>query len=688
MNYLSKAQERILELRRVLNHHNHLYYVNNTPEISDEAYDALLRELQQLEQDYPSLVTPDSPTKRVGAEPLKAFGVIKHRKPLLSLANAFSKDELRAWVNRVEKLLPGEEISFVCEHKMDGLAVAITYEGGRLHTGATRGDGIEGENITANLRTVRSLPLSLDSGQPERFEVRGEVFLPKETFEQLNHYREKAGLPLFANPRNAAAGSLRQLDSKITAQRPLDIYIYALGWADGGLLPETHWATLELIQHWGFKINLNSKLCRSIGEIEKYYDEWLEKRQDLPYEADGVVIKINNLAQQERLGSAAREPRWAIAFKFPAHQATTILKDIGISVGRTGTLNPYAILEPVFVGGVVIRQAALHNEEDIQRKDIRIGDTVIVQRAGDVIPQVVRPMLEKRPNNSKIFSLSDKLKGDDGFGHCPICGSHITKLADEVMYYCPNTACPGQLAEALEHFVSKSGMDIRGLGAQLAAAFLSEGIVTNVADIYNLEVSKLSARNRMKEKSATNLIEAINKSRKRPLANVIFALGIRHVGLENALVLAGKFGTLQALSEADGEQLNDIPGIGDKIAESIITFFSQPNNRETVARLIQTLETPSITPDESKKSKPLPGTEFVITGTLDTMTRQQAWNIIAAAGGTAKTDLTKKTRFLVAGHEAGSKLAKAKDMGIEILTEDEFLKLLENSVVEPQPRLF
>ncbi|MGI2335398.1 MAG: NAD-dependent DNA ligase LigA [Dehalogenimonas sp.] len=688
MNNLLKAQERILELRSLLNHHNHLYYANNTPEISDEAYDALLRELQQLEQDYPSLVTPDSPTKRVGAEPLKAFGVIKHRKPLLSLANAFSKDELQAWVNRVEKLLPGEEISFVCEHKMDGLAVAITYEGGRLHTGATRGDGIEGENITANLRTIRSLPLSLDTGQPERFEVRGEVFLPKATFEQLNHYREKAGLPLFANPRNAAAGSLRQLDSKITAQRPLDIYIYALGWADGGLLPETHWATLELIQHWGFKINLNSKLCRSIGEIEKYYDEWLEKRQDLPYEADGVVIKINNLAQQERLGSAAREPRWAIAFKFPAHQATTILKDIGISVGRTGTLNPYAILEPVFVGGVVIRQAALHNEEDIQRKDIRIGDTVIVQRAGDVIPQVVRPMLEKRPNNSKIFSLSDKLKGDDGFGHCPICGSHITKLADEVMYYCPNTACPAQLAEALEHFASKSGMDIRGMGAQLAAAFLSEGIVANVADIYNLEISKLSARNRMKEKSATNLIEAINKSRKRPLANVIFALGIHHVGVENALVLAGKFGTLQALSEADREQLNDIPGIGDKIAESILTFFSQPNNRETVARLIQTLETPSITPDESKKSKPLSGTEFVITGTLDTMTRQQAWNIIAAAGGAAKTDLTKKTRFLVAGQEAGSKLAKAKDMGIEILTEVEFLKLLENSVVEPQPRLF
>jgi DNA ligase (NAD+) len=688
MIQILQAQERVLELRRLLNHHNYLYYVKDTPEISDESYDALLRELRQLEQEYPSLVTPDSPTMRVGAEPLKAFGVITHRKPLLSLANAFSKTELQAWLKRIEKLLPGEEFTFVCEHKMDGLAVAVTYEDGQLSTGATRGDGVEGENITANLRTIRSLPLSVANQSPEHFEVRGEVFLPKTNFEQLNLKRDKAGLPLFANPRNAAAGSLRQLDPKVTAQRPLDIYVYALGWADGSKLPGSHWDTMERIRSWGFKLNPYNRLCRSLQEVEQYYDEWLEKRHTLPYEADGVVIKINDLAQQERLGSAAREPRWAIAFKFPAHQATTILKDIGISVGRTGTLNPYAILEPVFVGGVIIRQASLHNEEDIQRKDIRIGDTVVIQRAGDVIPQVVGPVLEKRPQNARVFSIETKLKGADGLSHCPVCNSLIRKSPGEVMYYCPNAACPAQLAEKLEHFVSKSGMDIKGMGEQLAVAFLAEGLVKNVADIYSLEVSQLAARDRMKNKSAVNLIDAINKSRKRPLTNVIFALGIRHVGLESATVLAQKFGTLKALFEADQAQLKIIPGIGDKIAESIITYFTEPQNRETVNRLIQVLETPLVTPDNSTGTDPLAGTEFVITGTLAGMTRQQAWDRITAAGGTYKTDLTKKTRFLVAGQEAGSKLTKAREMGIEILTEDQFITLIEKPVTEPQPRLF
>lgn len=688
MNHLLQAQKRVLELLQELHHHNYLYYVKNAPEISDESYDALLRELQQLEQDYPSLATPDSPTKRVGAEPLKAFGIITHRKPLLSLANAFNKEELRAWVRRVEKLLPGEEITFVCEHKMDGLAVAVSYVDGTLHTGATRGDGFKGENISANLRTIRSLPLTVKSQLPERFEVRGEVFLPKANFNQLNRLRENAGLPLFANPRNAAAGSLRQLDSRVTAKRPLDIYIYALGWAENVQLPKTHWASLELLHQCGFKINPNNQLCSSLQEVEQYYDKWLEKRQDLPYEADGIVIKLDSLDQQERLGSAGREPRWAIAFKFPAHQATTILKDIGISVGRTGTLNPYAVLEPVFVGGVVIKQASLHNEEDIQRKDIRIGDTVVIQRAGDVIPQVIEPVLEKRPDNTPVFSINDRLKGEDDVGHCPVCGSRIIKSAGEVMYYCPNATCPAQLSEKLEHFASRSGMDIRGLGERLSAAFLAEGIITTVADIYDIEVSQLAARGGMQQKSASNLIDAINESRKRPLANVIFALGIRHVGSENAAILASKFGTLKALSDADREQLENIPGIGDKIAESIISFFSEPRNQETVNRLLQVLKTPAVAPEISANLKPLSGSEFVITGTLTAMTRQQAWDKIAAAGGTAKSDLTKKTRFLVVGQDAGSKIGKAKGMGIKILTEEEFLTLLEKTVIEPQPRLF
>ncbi|TFG44902.1 MAG: NAD-dependent DNA ligase LigA, partial [Dehalococcoidia bacterium] len=545
-----QTQERILELRHQINHHNRLYYVLDAPKISDEEYDALLRELQKLENEFPSLVTPDSPAQRVGAEPLKTFGIVKHRKPLLSLANAFCKEELREWHKRITKLLPGEKISFVCEHKMDGLAVALTYENGVLTTGATRGNGDEGENITNNLRTIRSLPLTALGNFPQRFEVRGEVFLPKTNFDKLNRERERDGLPIFANPRNAAAGSVRQLDSKVTARRPLDIFIYALGWAENDQLPDSHWEMLEQVKSWSLKLNPNNRLVDTLDAVEQYYDEWVEKRDNLPYEADGIVVKLNDLSQQERLGAASREPRWAIAFKFPAHQATTQLKDIGISVGRTGTLNPYAILEPVFVGGVVIKQASLHNEDDIRRKDIRIGDTVVLQRAGDVIPQVISPVLEKRKANSLVFSIEDKLRGSDGASHCPVCNERIVRTEGEAMYYCPNAACPAQLAEKLEHFVSKQGMDIRGLGERLAVVFMAEGLVKDVADLYDLKPEQLALREGMGEKSGYNIVVAIERSRTRPLSNIIFALGIRHVGGETAAILAREFGSLKLLSEA------------------------------------------------------------------------------------------------------------------------------------------
>jgi DNA ligase (NAD+) len=685
MTNLLKAQARAQELRRQIEHHNYLYYVMDSSEISDQEYDALLRELQQIENEHPDLVTPDSPTQRVGAEPLKAFGVVKHRRPLLSLGNAFTKDELREWQKRVVKLLPGEKLAFVCEHKMDGLAIALTYENGQFVTGATRGDGEEGENVTQNLRTIRSLPLKVSGEAPKLFEVRGEVFLPIANFEKLNKEREKEGLPLFANPRNAAAGSIRQLDPSVTAKRPLDIFIYMLGWIEGGEMPETHWEALQLMKKWGFKENPHNKRCDSLDEVEDYYDEWYEKRNKLPYEADGIVIKLDSLDQQRRLGSVGREPRWAIAFKFPAHQATTQLKDIGISVGRTGTLNPYAILEPVYVGGVVIRQATLHNEDDIRRKDIRLGDTVVIQRAGDVIPQIVGPVLEKRKDKPPEFSIEEKLRGKDGKARCPVCGSEIYRPEGEVMYYCPNSACPAQLQESLEHFTSRPGMDIRGIGEKLSAAFLAEGLVKNVADLYELKAEQLASREGMGEKSAANIVAAIEKSRTRPLPNVIFALGIRHVGEENAALLAQEFGSLKALSEADHERLDAIPGVGEKIVDSILAYFHNPDNRKIVERLIGILQTPPM--PAAKKAGPLDGAEFVVTGTLKSMSRDQAWEKIRAAGGTTKPDLTKNTRYLAVGEDAGSKLEKAKAKGIQTISEEELLQML-NPPTSGQPRLF
>ena len=675
-----EIKKRIEQLRTEINHHNYRYYVLDSPEISDAEYDELMIELKQLEEQYPQFLTSDSPTQRVGAAPVEAFGVIEHPRPLLSLGNAFSQDELLAWYTRILKLVTKPQFNFVVEHKIDGLAVALTYTNGQLTTGATRGDGFRGEDITQNLRTIRSIPLSVPKEAPPRFEVRGEVFLPKAGFHKLNQERVAEGLPLFANPRNAAAGSVRQLDPRITAKRPLDIYIYMLGYAEGKATPSTHWKAMEYLKFLGFKVNPNNQLLTNLEQVEEYYHSWVEKRESLQYEADGVVVKVNQLNLQEQLGNIGHEPRWAIAYKFPAIQGTTRLIDIGISVGRTGTLNPYAILEPVSVGGVTIKQAALHNEDDIRRKDIRIGDTVIIQRAGEVIPEVVGPIKSKRSRQEKEFTLLEKVfNNEKQRPACPVCGAEVVKPEGEVMYYCSNAACPAQVHERLEHFVSRGGMDIRGIGESQSAVLLKEELVKNVADLYYLKDKKeqLLSLERMAEKSVANMLNAIEKSKETPLPRVIFALGIRHIGEETAEILAGEFHSIDKLADASREELMDIDTIGPKIADSVVTFFRQEENKKIIKKLRDAgvrLEEAAVKLEEL----PLTGMEFVITGGLATFTRHEAEARIKALGGATGSSITQKTTYLVVGADPGSKLAKAQSLGIKQLNEEELLNILRH----------
>jgi len=673
-------QKRILELRQELNYHNHRYYVLDSPEISDAAYDALMQELRRLEAAYPQFLTPDSPTQRVGAAPITAFGIIVHRLPLLSLANAFEKADLLAWHARTAKLLGTAQFDMVCEHKIDGLAIALVYENGQFTQGATRGDGIKGENITQNLKTIRSIPLSVGAGAPPRFEVRGEVYLPKAGFLKLNAEREEEGEPVFANPRNAAAGSVRQLDPRITAKRPLDIFIYQLGWAEGKPVPETHWETLQWLQALGFKINPNIRKVDNIDAAENYHEEWQQRRQALPYEIDGVVVKLDRLDYHRTLGDVGREPRWAIAYKFPAIQATTKLKEIAISVGRTGSLNPYAILEPVKVGGVTIERAALHNEDDIHRKDIREGDWVIIQRAGDVIPEIVGPVTSKRTGDEKEFTLTEKIYNrEKGRPACPVCNAEVMKPADEVMYYCTNAACPAQVQRRIELFTSRGAMDIRGLGEKWINAFLSRGLIQDMADIYSLKDKRgqLVEIEKLGEKSVENLLAAIERSKQVNLARLIYALGIRHVGEETAALLAEHFTDLDDLQAAGEDKLTAIPSIGTKIAQSIVTFFRQEQNRQ----IIDKLKAAGVWPRQEIKTTanlPLTGKEFVITGTLTAFSREVAQEKIRALGGTAKDNVTKNTTYLVVGAEPGAnKLERARQLGTPQINEEQLLAILE-----------
>jgi DNA ligase (NAD+) len=666
---MTEVKQRINKLRELINHHNYRYYVLDSPEISDAEYDEFMRELQQLEEAHPELITPDSPTQRVGAAPVEAFGVVEHPQPLLSLANAFSDEELDAWYRRAANLLGSRKTDFVCELKIDGLAVALTYVNSLLEVGATRGDGYRGENITQNLRTVNSIPLSVPKEAPPRFEVRGEVYLPKTGYKNLNEERAKEGLPLFANPRNAAAGSVRQLDPRITAQRPLDIFVYGLGWAEGRAVPETHWEIMQYLKSLGFKTNPNIALCHTIAEAKAYYAKWVESQETLPYEADGVVVKINSIPFQAELGNVGREPRWAIAYKFPAVQGTTRLLDIGINVGRTGSLNPYAILEPVQVGGVTIKHAALHNEEDIHRKDIRIGDWVVIQRAGEVIPEIVEPIVSRRTGKEKIFHMP---------GTCPVCGAEVIKPEGEAMHRCTNAACPAQALERIKHFASRGAMDIEGIGEKMSQALFYAGLIKDVGDLYYLTKDKLLSLERMADKSATNILNSIEKSKSRPLPRVIFALGIPNVGEETAELMVEHYNSLDELSRATPEKLEEIPSIGPKIADSIVAFFRQKQNKGIIEKLREAgvkLEAEKA----KRKDLPLAGIEFVITGRLEVSPRQEAEAKVKALGGKAGSDVTRKTNYLVVGEEPGSKLARAQALGTKILTEVEFLELLKKS---------
>ncbi len=662
---------RIAGLRKELNFHNYRYYALDDPEISDAEYDRLMRELRQLEEEHPELVTADSPTQRVGAAPSEGFSQVQHTQPMLSLANAFNLEELEAWYRRTKNLLDDVEFDLVCELKIDGLAVNLTYENGALVRGATRGDGLVGEDVTQNLRTIRSIPVSLQDSPPPHLEVRGEVYLPLDEFRRLNEGRAERGEPLYANPRNTGAGSVRQLDPSITASRNMQIWVYALGDMGGHPGPDNHWEALEWMKSLGFRINPHKVVCRSLEEAHDFYISWLERRHDLPYEIDGVVIKVAPFAYQNSLGVAGREPRWAIAFKFPAEQAVTQLLEIGINVGRTGSLNPYAVLEPVVVSGATVRQASLHNAEDINRKDVRIGDWVIIERAGDVIPHVVGPVTERRTGQERVFRMPT---------HCPVCGTQVVKPEDEAMHRCPNASCPAQFFELLKHFVSKGAMDIDGLGEQWCRILIDQHLVADLADLYQLNRDQLLELDRMGEKLADKIMGNIEASKERPLPRLLFALGILHVGSEVADLLSQRYANLKELAEATEERLTEIPGIGPKIAESIVAYFAVPHNGDVIHKL----RSAGIDPQQEMREidpaqMPWLGQTFVVTGTLSSFPRREAESRIKALGGSVASSVTRKTNYLVAGQSAGSKLDAALRLETPVLDEEAFLNMLKTA---------
>ena len=665
---------RIEELRREINDHNYRYHVLDSPVASDAQYDALMVELKELEERYPDLVTSDSPTQRVGAPPAEGFATVEHPVPLLSLANAFDGPHLAAWHKRVQNLLEGASFDLVCELKIDGLAIALTYEEGRLVRGATRGDGLQGEDVTLNLRTIRSIPLALlGDRHPRRFEVRGEIYLPRAAFERLNEERVAQGEPPYANPRNTAAGSLRQLDPSATASRPLDLFVYGIGYAEDGDLPDNHWDTLQRLKEMGFKVNPEIARCRTLEEVEEYYNRWVESKETLLYGVDGVVVKVNLFSYQRHLGDVGREPRWAIAYKFPAVQQVTRLKRIGVNVGRTGSLNPYAELEPVNIGGATVKMATLHNEDDIRRKDIREGDWVVVERAGEVIPQVVAPVVDRRTGEEREFVMPTT---------CPVCGGKVVRPEGEAASYCTNTACPAQFARLLMHFVGRGAMDIEGMGAKLALVLIDAGLVHDVGDVYSITKERLLALERMADKSADNVLESIERSKSRPLANILAALGIRHVGYDTAELLVRRFGSMDRLIQATEEELAAIPGVGPKIAQSIAAHFQQTENRAVIDKLRTAdvrLESEAM-PVVEAGALPLAGKRLVITGRLASMSRSQAEGRVKDLGGSVSGSVSRKTDYLVAGEEPGSKLEQAAELGTRTLNEEEFLRLLEGGL--------
>ena len=665
---MSTTLNRIDELRDRINYHNHRYFVLDDPEISDGQYNDLIRELGRIELEHPELVTADSPTQRVGAEPLEGFTQAEHPVPLLSLGNAFDDEEFMAWHTRVADLLEEPQFDMVCELKFDGLAVALTYEDGLLTRGATRGNGVVGEDVTSNMRTIRSIPLRVSAAAPSRFEVRGEVIFPKSKFEAFNEQRIADGLPPYAHPRNTAAGSVRQLDPRTTAARPLDIYIYSLGYAEP-MEFDTHWQTLRALGDLGFKTNPNSQLVPSPEEALDYCKRWVEAWEDLDYGCDGVVVKVNRFDYQRHLGVVGREPRWAIAYKFPATQATTQLREIRVNVGRTGSINPYAVLEPVNINGVTVRQATLHNADYIKSKDLRTGDWVVVERAGEVIPQVVSSVVSKRTGDERSFEMP---------GECPSCGEPVVRAEGEAAHLCVNAACPAQLVRLLEHFVSRGAMDIEGLGIKQTTTLLEKGLIRQVADLYTLKKEDLLELERFGETSVANLLAAIDASKERPFSRVLVAVGIQHVGSEVAELLTRHFPNIDALMKATQEELEAVQSIGPKIADAVVAYFSNESNRAVIKKLRAVGVTMESEQGEEAVEQVLDGLRFVVTGRLERFSRSEITGRIKDLGGAVSGSVSKKTDYLVAGEDAGSKLTDAEKLGVPVITEDDLLKLVES----------
>jgi DNA ligase (NAD+) len=671
------AAERIEALRREIRRHEELYYVHAQPEVSDAEFDALMLKLRALEAEHPDLVTPDSPTQRVGGRPAEGFVTVRHAVPMLSLDNAYDEADLRAFDERVRKGLGGVEAAdYVCELKIDGLSISLCYEQGRLVRGATRGDGVQGEDVTFNVRTIRAVPLRLEGGPRGPVEIRGEVYFPRKAFERLNAEREHQGEPLFANPRNAAAGTMRTLDPTSVARRGLSAWLYQVVLVPDPETPEnvadfaTHAAMLRQLRAWGCPVEPHWREAGGIDQVLAFCEEWREKRHQLPFETDGVVVKLNDLGQRARLGSTSKFPRWAVAFKYPAQQATTLLRKIEVNIGRTGAATPYAVLDPVLVAGSTISLATLHNPDDLARKDIREGDTVIVEKAGDVIPRVVGPVLAKRPPHSVPWAMPTA---------CPVCQSALVKPDDEAVWRCENSSCPARLMRSLDHFVSRGAMNIEGLGEVLIRQLVEKGLVRSAADIYGLTAETLEALDRMGQKSAAKLMAQIERSKANDIWRLLNALGIRHVGERGAQVLADHFGSIEAIEDAPVEVLQEVNEVGPVVAQSVRSWFDEPKNRALVARLreagVRTVGERKVAP---VGPRPLAGRTFVITGTLESMSREDAQARIEALGGKVTGSVSKKTSYLVVGAEAGSKLDKARALGVPELDEAAFLGLIMN----------
>jgi len=665
-----EIRERVQRLRKEIEYHNYRYYVLNDPVISDPEYDALMRELEELERQYPELITPNSPTQRVGAPPLEEFGTVEHTIPMLSLANAFNEEEVLEFDRRVKRFLgTDQDVEYTAEPKMDGVAVEVVYERGELVVGSTRGDGYRGEDITQNIRTIRTIPLFLMEDEepvPERLAVRGEVYMEIEDFKRLNREREERGEAPFANPRNAAAGSLRQLDPSITARRPLNIFFYGIGEVVGREF-ESQWEVLQTLPKWGLRVNPLVELCPDIQRAVQYYRRILDLKDELPYEMDGVVLKVNSFELQRRLGEVSRSPRWAVAFKFPAEEATTRVLDIVVQVGRTGVLTPVALLEPVQVGGVEVKRATLHNMDEIERKDVRVGDTVLVHRAGEVIPEIIKVMKEKRTGKERKFQMPDR---------CPVCGSQVVRFPGEVAYRCIGISCPAQLKGRIRHFASRRAMDIDGLGEKLIDQLVEKGLVKDLADIYYLRKEQLVDLERMAEKSAQNLLDAIEKSKDTTLARFLYALGIRHVGEHLAQVLAEHLGSLERFFTVDRDELLQIPEVGPEVAESVVRFFKDEGNRRVIEKMLRAgvrVEEPT---EAAEVARPLEGKVFVFTGALEGITREDAKRLVEQLGGRTASSVSRRVDYVVVGKDAGSKYDRARELGLTIIDEEEFKRLV------------